>query len=140
MAIPLFAAQAHGGKIISLDDRAVVKDLANLDGTGGNAYAGYVLSTFLPGADPGGYGRFRRLTQRVLHDGAVRVEVTPWRDGQDTGQTITRDLAIADNPTVVAPASVTGSVFQVKVRVSNFDAPARLGTAEYEVLQHRGQR
>jgi hypothetical protein len=140
MAIPLFAAQAHGGKLISLDDQAVVKDLANLDGTGGNSYAGYVLSTYLPGADPVGYGTFRRLVQRVTHDGAVRVEVTPWRDGQDTGQTITRDLAVGDNPTVVAPASVTGSVFQAKVRLSNFDAAARLGGAEYVVIPRRSAR
>jgi hypothetical protein len=140
MAIPVYAAQAHGGKIISVDDPAVVKDLAALDGTGGNSYAGYVLSTYLRGTDPVGYGTFRRLIQRVPHDGAVRVEVTPWRDGQDTGQTITRDLAVGDNPTVVAPASVTGGVFQVKVRLSNFDAPARLGEAEYVVIQRRSVR
>jgi hypothetical protein len=140
MALPLFAVQAHGGKLISLDDAAVVKDLAALDGTGGNAYAPYVVSGVVSGGGPGGYGTFRRVIQRVPHDGAVTVKVTPWRDGQDTGQTITRTLAAGANPTVVAPLSVTGSVFQFKVELSAFDAPASLGAGELTIIQRRGTR
>lgn len=140
MALPCYSAQAHGGKIISLDDPAVVKDLAALNGTGGNAYVGYVLSTMLPDGSPTGYGTLRRVTQRVAHDGAVTVKVTPWRDGQDTGQTITRALAIGDNPTVVAALAATGSVFQVKWELSAFDAPARLGSGEVTIVDRRSQR
>lgn len=140
MPIPLFGAQAHGGKIISLDDPAVVKDLANLDGTGGNAYAPYLVSGVVSGDGPGGYGTFRRLIQRVPHDGAVTVKLTPRRDGQDTGQTITRPLAGGDNPTVVAPFSVTGSVFQFKIELSAFDAPASLGSGELTIIRRRSTR
>lgn len=138
--IPLYGVQAHGGKIISLDDPAVVKDLAAADGSGGNAYVGYVLSTQLPGSVPGGYSRFRRLQQRVPHDGGVTVTITPWRDGQDTGQEIERELEVADNPVVIAHVSVTGSDFQVKIALSDFDAPAALGEAAVTIIPRRSER
>lgn len=140
MAIPTFGVQAHGGKIISLDDQSVVKDLAALAGTGGNAYAPYMVSGVIAPGSVGGYARLRRLQQRVPHDGAVTVTVTPWRGGQDTGQTITRDLAIGDNPTVVTPFDVTGSVFQFKVVLSAFDAEASVGAGEFVAIPRRTQR
>lgn len=140
MAIPLFGAQAHGGKIISLDDQSVVKDRAALAGTGGSSYAPYVLSTLVVGRDLGGYARLRRLVQRVPHDGGVVVKVTPWRDGADTGRTITRTLVAADNPTVVAPLSETGSAFQVKIELSSFDAPASLGSGALTINPRRVTR
>lgn len=140
MAIPLYAAQAHGGKIISLDDQTVVKDLASAAGAGGNSYVAYVLSTLLPGSVVGGWSRLRRFVQRIIHDGAVTVAVTPWRDGSDTGQTIERDLETGDNPTVVADLAATGGVFQVKVELSDFDAPASLGEGAVTIIPRRSVR
>lgn len=137
MAINLWGAQAGGGKIIQLDDQALVKDLAALAGTGGNSYTAFVLSGAFTDA---AYGKLRRLTQSVPHDGAVTVTVTPWRDGQDTGQTMSRPLAIADNPTVVVPLSVTGDNFQLYVALSGFDAPASLGAGEIATVPRRSQR
>ena len=140
MAIATYGAQAHGGKIVSLDDQAVVKDLAALDGTGGNAYAPFMLSGILSPGEVGGYAKLRRLILRVPHDGAVTVRVTPWRDGLDTGQTIERVLGSTDNPTVVAPQDVTGSVFQEKVELSAFDGPASVGAGEIAMIPRRSVR
>jgi hypothetical protein len=140
MAIPTFGVQAHGGKIISVDDQAVVKDLALLDGSGGNAYAPYLLSGLMSPGEVGGYAKLRQCVLRVPHEGAVTVKVTPWRDGLDTGQIITRALALGDNPTVVAPQNVTGSVFQEKVELSAFDAPASVGAGELLMVARRSTR
>lgn len=140
MAILLYGCLAHGGKLVSLDDSAVVKDLAGADGSGGNSFAPYAVSQPLPPERLGGYAHFRRMVQRVPHDGAVTVKVTPWRDGADTGQQITRALSSMDQPVVDAPLSVTGSVFQVRVELSAFDAPASLGAGEYTIHPRRGAR
>ena len=137
MAINLFGAQAHGGKLIALDDQALVTDLAALAGTGGNTFAAFVLSGRFASA---GYAKLRRMIQAVAHAGAVTVTITPWRDGQDTGQTITRTLAIGDNENVTAPLSVTGSDFQLMVTLTAFDAPASLGSGDITVVPRRSQR
>lgn len=140
MALHAYGCQAHGGKLISLDDQAVVRDLAAANGTGGNTYDPYLVTHVLPMALVGAYGHFRQVVQRVPHDGAVTVKITPWRDGADTGQVITRVLASMDNPTVTAPLSATGSVFQFKVALSAFDAPASLGSGDYTVNPRRSAR
>lgn len=140
MAIEFYAAEAHGGNIISLDDQSVVRDLAALAGTGGTAYVGYLLGVLVDDGAPGGYARFRRVVQRVPHDGAVTVTVTPYRDGAETGQTIERILGASDNPMVTAPFAISGSVFQHKVTLSAFDAPAAIGVAEFTIIPRRSQR
>lgn len=137
MAIPIFAAQAQGGKILSLDDQAVVKDLANLDGTGGTAYTCFMRTTPFQSS---GYAHLRRLIQSIPHDGAVTVTVTPWRDDLETGQTITRTLAGGDTTELTFPLSVTGSQFHVKLSLSGFDAAASVGRGELTVMPRRSQR
>lgn len=126
--------------MISLDDQTVVKDLAALDGTGGNAYAPFLLGALFALSAGVAYEKLRQVIQRVPHDGLVTVKVTPWRDGQDTGQVITRVLTPDDNPTVVAPLNATGSLFQIKVELSAFDAPASLGAGSITAIQRRRQR
>lgn len=140
MSIPLYAAMAHGGKIVSLDDQSVMKDLAALAGTGGTAFTAYIVSTEYATPKAGGYGKLRRAIQRVPHDGSVSVAVTPWRDGSDTGQTITKSLGPSDNRSVVAPLNVTGSSFQIKVALSTFDAAAALGAGELTLIRKRTVR
>lgn len=140
MPIPLYGVQAHGGKILSLDDPAVVKDLAALNGSGGNAYAGRFRSTPLPGSTVLGWSRFRRFIQRVFHLGAATLKVTPYRDEQPTGQTITRVLAVSDIGVVTAPLAATGSAFQVEVEVSGFTAEVQLGDAEAWIVPRRSER
>ena len=137
MAIPIYGARAEGGTIISLDDQSVVADLAALAGTGGNAYTCRMLSAPFQAA---GYATLRRLIQSVPHDGAVSVAVTPYRDGQETGQTITRALATGDNPTITAPIAATGTNFQVEIALSSFDAPAEVGAGEVTLIPRRSQR
>lgn len=140
MSIPLYAAQAHGGKIYSLDDQSVVKDLAALAGTGGNAYAPYLVTAAIAPMGVGGFAKLRKIVQRVPHDGAVTVAVRPYRDGSDTGQTISRTLASNDNPTVTAPVASTGSTFQFRFDLSTFSAVAALGAGEYGAEPKRSGR
>ena len=140
MSIALYAVQADGGKIVSLDDQLVVKDLAALDASGGTAYTCSVLSTPFDDGDTGGWASLRRMIQDVPHDGAVTVVCTPHRDGLDTGQSITRTLTSADNSTIVVPFDVKGTAFQLNVALSVFDAAAGLGIADATLIPRRSQR
>jgi hypothetical protein len=138
--IPLFGCLAHGGKIVQLDDDSVFKDLATAAGTGGTAYSPFLLANPFDGGNEGGYSRLRKMVQDVEHEGAVTVEVSPYRDGAETGQAITRTLASNDNPLVTAPLAVGATRFQVKVTVSAFDALVELGKAQFWVVARRSER
>ena len=140
MAIPFYAVEAHGGQVITLDDEAVVKDQAALAGTGGSAYAAFVLSTIFDVGRDGGYSTFRRAVQHVHADGAVTVVTTPYRDQQESGSTVSKTLAIGNNPIVVAPVFEGGTNFQVKHTLSAFDAAAELGKAQQYVVPRRSVR
>jgi hypothetical protein len=137
MAIPLYACQAHGGKIVQVDDPGVSRDLAALDGAGGLVYRCFVFSARFKGAALAGYGKFRRLVQRVyLRSGCV-VTLTPWRDGQETALAVSRVLAIDHPSLVIFPTSVLATEFQVRLEVSVFDAPVALGSGEVWIVPQR---
>jgi hypothetical protein len=138
--IPLFGCQAHGGKIVQLDDDSVFTDLAAADGTGGTAFSPFMLSNPFDAGNEGGYSRLRRMVQTIEHEGAVTVTITPYRDGAETGQTITRTLASSDTPIVTAPLAVGATRFQVKVTVSAFDALVELGKAQLWLVARRSER
>ena len=140
MAIPIYAVEAHGGQVITLDDEAVVKDHAALAGSGGSAYTAFVLSTTFDVGRDGGYSKFRRAVQHVHAEGAVTVVTTPYRDQQESGSAVSKTLAIGDNPVVVAPVSEGGTNFQVKHTLSSFDAAAELGKAQQYVVPRRSVR
>lgn len=140
MALPLYAVEAHGGQVITLDDESVVKDQAALAGTGGSAYAPFVVSTIFDVGLDGGFSTFRRAVQHVHADGAVTVDITPYRDQQESGTAITSVLAVGANPIVVAPVFETGTNFQVKTALSSFDAAAELGKAQQYVVPRRTVR
>ncbi len=140
MAIPMYAVEAHSGKVITLDDEAVVKDQATAAGANGNAYAAFVLSTIFDEGLDGGYATFRRAVQHVHADGAVTVVMTPYRDQQESGNTISDTLAVGANPIVTAPVSEAGTNFQVKHTVSLFDAAVELGKAQQYVVPRRSTR
>lgn len=137
MAISLFAAQAEGGHLISLDDQAVVKDLAAANGTGGNAYSPTLLSGPIAPNTIGRYATLRRLLQRITHSGATTITVTSWREGLDTGQTITRTLTTLSRPLLTVPLRAVGSVFQFRLTISGFDAAVALGSAEFTLIERR---
>lgn len=136
--IPFYAALAGSGKILSFDDPAVVKDDAALNGSGGTAYAPFLVSA--PASLKGGWGTLRRLDQRVAHDGAVTFKARAQRDGNDTGQEITRVIALSDQSQVEAPFFATGSEFAVRLELSAFTAPAALGPATLWVVPRRSTR
>lgn len=131
MSIPFYGCEAHGGRILALDDASTVEDT-------GTAYEAYAISTEY--GTGGGFLRLRRIVQAVHHEGAVTVTVTPYRDGNEGGPAIERVLAIGANPIVQAPAAVGGTRFQVKIALSAFDAPAELGLAELWVVPRRAER
>lgn len=137
MAISIFGAQAEGGQLISLDDQSVVKDLASSAGVGGNTFTCFLLSALTGLETVGRFAKLRRMIQRVTHDGAVTVAVTPWRNGEDTGQTITRVLTSLSRPLIVVPLAATGDAFQFRIVVSGFDAAAALGSAEFTLIERR---
>jgi hypothetical protein len=138
--IPLYGCQAHGGKIIRLDDDSVFTDLATAAGTGGTAYSPFILANPFDGGNEGGYSRLRKMVQDVEHEGVVTVGISPYRDGSETGQRITRTLASDDNPIVTAPLAVGATRFQVKVTVSSFDALVELGKAQLWLVPRRSSR
>ena len=140
MAIAFFAVEAHSGQVLTLDDEAVVKDQASLAGSGGNAYAPFILSTIFDVGRDGGYSTFRRAVQHVHADGAVTVVTTPYRDQMESGRTVSKTLAIGDNPVVIAPVFEGGTNFQVKHTLSSFDAAAELGKAQQYVVPRRSVR
>src|SRR6266851_9033489 len=128
--IPLYGCIAGSGKIYSLDDPLVVKDIAALDGSGGTAFVPYLISTPFGIQFDLGYNRLRRFQQRIAHSGAVSVKITGVRDGQESGLPVTRALTIADIGVVNAPLGDAGSDFQIKLELSAYDAPAALGNSE----------
>ncbi len=140
MSIPLYGCEAHGGQVITLDDEAVVKDQAALAGTGGSAYAAFVLSTIFDVGLDGGYAKFRRTVQHVHADGAATVVMTPYSDQQESGSTISDTLSIGANPVVTAPVNESGTNFQVKQTVSVFNAAVELGKAQQYVVPRRSAR
>ena len=140
MAIPLYGVEAHSGQVLTLDDEAVMKDQASLAGAGGNAYAPFILSTIFDVGLDSGYSTLRRAVQHVHADGDVTVDITPYRDQQESGSSIQRVLAIGENPVVIAPLWESGTNFQVKVALSVFNAAVELGKAQQYVVPRRSVR
>jgi len=140
MPIPLYGTEAEGGRIVQLDDESVMNDLAALAGTGGSAIVPFVRSTIFDGGLDGGYSKFRRNVQHVHSAGGVTVVTTPYRDQQESGNTITDTLAVGASPVVVAPISETGTNFQVKVAVSSYTAAVELGKGQQHIVPRRTKR
>lgn len=138
MPIPLYGAQAHGGKLISLDDPAVVKDLADADGTGGNDYEPYFVTGPIPVLPLGSFGRLREWVQSVPREGSAVLALTAWVDGMATGQTITRTLALGGAQFETARFAVGGTYFQMHVAHSDFTAPASVGASRVGIVRRRG--
>lgn len=137
MSIPLVAAQAAGGSILTLDDPTVVKDVCATAGTGGSVYTPSFLSSPF---DAGAYGRLRRWLQHVRHEGTATVAMTPYREGGPTGNVITRTLGLTTSPHVTFPAAEDGSEFQVGFAVTAFSAPVELGAGAMTVIGRRSVR
>ena len=140
MSLPLYGVEAEGGRIVRLDDESVMNDLTALNGSGGTAVAPYVLSTIFDQGLDGGYAKFRRNVQHVHTDGGVTVVTTPYRDQQESGNTITDTLAVGASPIVTAPIDESGKNFQVKVAVSSYTAAVELGKGQQYVVPRRSVR
>lgn len=140
MAIPIFAVSQVGGKVISLDDPATVNDLAAIDGTGGTPYVPFVLSTLFQLKRTLGWYDFRKFRQRFDSPSAATIMITPWRDGSDTGQTITRQFNVSAVGVTNTPLWISGSDFQVKIVLSNFTREVQLGNASASFVPRRHSR
>jgi hypothetical protein len=140
MAIPIYAVTQAGGKIYSMDDAATVNDFAAVDGTGGTAFSPYLLSTLFPLKRTLGYYDFRKFRQRVDAPSALTIAVTPWRDGTDTGQVISRMFPVSAVDVTNTPLWVPGSDFQVKVAFSGYTRPFEVGNASASFVPRRHSR
>lgn len=138
--IPIYAVSATGGKIISLDDPNTVNDLAAANGTGGTAFAPYLLSTPFRLERTLGWYDFRKFRQRVDCPSALTIVITPWRDGTDTGQMISRMFPVSAVDVTNTPLWVTGSDFQVKVAFSGYTRAFEVGNASASFVPRRHSR
>jgi hypothetical protein len=137
--IPFYGFQAVGGKIFSLDDPAVVKDSAALDGTGGTAFVPFYVTNSLRLGRLAAYYKLRRLVQQVAHTGAVTVRFTAIRDGGES-TVISRTLGVGEAPLMIVPLNDPGSDFQVKVEVTSYDAAVQFSGAEFYPVERRAFR
>lgn len=135
--IPFYGCIAGTGKIYSLDDPLVVKDVTALDGSGGVAFSPYLISTPLGIQFDLGYNRLRRFLQRLAHGGAVTTKITGIRDGQESGLPVTRALTVSDIGIINAPLGDAGSDFQIKLELSAYDASVALGNSDVYVVGKR---
>jgi hypothetical protein len=140
MSIPVFGVSQVGGKIVSLDDSQTVNDLASSDGTGGTAFSPFLLSTLFRLERTLGYYDFRKFRQRVDAPSALTITVTPWRDGTDTGQSISRMFPVSAVDVTSTSLWVPGSDFQVKVAFSGYTRPFEVGNASASFVPRRHSR
>lgn len=138
--IPLYGCIAGSGKICSLDDPTVVKDLAALAGTGGVAFIPYLISTPLSISSNLGYSRLRRFLQRLTHGATITLKITGIRDGRESGLPVTREISLSNVGLLNAPFNDQGSDFQIKLEVIDYTKPVALGNSEVYVVQHRSSR
>lgn len=138
--IPCYVVTASGGKVYSVDDSATVNDFASITGSGGTAFTPFLLSTLFPLTRTLGFATIRKLRQRFDAPSAVTIQVTPWRDGRDTGQTITRTFGLSDVDITSTPLFYSGSDFQVKLQISGYTAEVQLGNASVSMVPRRHTR
>lgn len=138
--IPIYAVSQVGGKIYSLDDPNTVNDLADANGVGGTAFAPFLLSTPFRLERTLGWYDFRKFRQRVDCPSTLKIMITPWRDGSDTGQTINRTFAVTAVDVTNTPLWVTGSDFQVKVAFANYTRAFEVGNASASFVPRRQSR
>ena len=138
--IPSYLVSAVGGKIYSVDDALTVNDFAGADGSGGNAFQPFLLSTPFPLKRTLGFYDFRKFRQRVDAPSALTIMVTPWRDGSDTGQTISRTFPISTVDVTSTSLFVNGSDFQIKVTLSGYTRAVELVNASASFVARRRSR
>ena len=137
--IPFYAFEAVGARIFSLDDPAVVKDSAALDGTGGTAFVPFYVTSEIRVANGSGWNKLRRIMQRLAHDGTLTARVTGIRDGGE-GSMVTRTLAIGAAGFLNVPMNEGGSGFQFKVELTAYSAKVAFSGADVYVVAKRAFR
>ena len=139
--IPFYTVSQTGGKIYQVDDATGVNDLMALDGTGGSAFTPYILSTTLQARNTEGFYTIRKVRQRFdAFGGAATISITPWRDGRDTGQTITKTFPTGSVGVTTTPLFYSGSGFQVKIALSGFAGPVELANGNVALVPRRSSR
>lgn len=135
--IPLYAFQAGGGKVYSLDDPTVAKDSAALNGTGGVVFTPFY--TTMPYRSRAGFGfhKFRRLMQVLEHTTACTVKFTPIADDRESGLPVYRTLATGVVGIMNVPANEGGTAFSTKVEVTDYAAEVAFGGSEVFIVQKR---
>lgn len=138
--IPSYLVSQTGGKIYSVDDPATVNDFSAIDGSGGTAFQPFLLSTPFPLKRTLGWYDFRKFRQKLDAPTAVTIMVTPWRDGSDTGQAITRTFPVSSVDVTSTPLLISGSDFQIKVTLSGYTRPVEIVNASASFIPRRRSR
>lgn len=134
--IPFFVLEAHGGRVLTIDDPAVTKDQADIDGVGGNDYEPQALvAPFEPGSKQ--FGRIRRMIQRVPHDGDVTVRLAVVHDGQESVE-MERTLESGDPAYAVFPLSETGRAFSLLFTFADWTADCGLADGQLIAVPRQG--
>lgn len=143
MPLPLYAAMANGGKLYTLDDTSVGADLYDASGPTSNGFQATLTPSPIT-AGPGSYSSLRRLVLDVDTGAELTLEVQGMRDGESSGDVITRTVAVADSPEQTIPLKVMGSELQVTITLSGWDADATpsasLGSGAFTLVPRRTSR
>lgn len=138
--IPFYACQAHGGKLLSLDDDAALTDLADINGAGGSTFQPKFTTSRFELPPQTSYWRLRRLGLHVAHGGTASIVTRVIRDGAPETATVTRNLLATDPPPVVVPLAAGASAFQLELTVTAFSAFVHFGQSMLFPVARRSQR
>jgi hypothetical protein len=138
--IPLFVCEAAGARVLSLDDPSVVKDACALDGTGGTSVVPtFTVNQLRDGPDLG-WSKLRRVAQNVDHADACTLVLTPIVDGRQSGNAITRSLAVGAVGVATFPCNESGTGHAYRIDLTSYTSPVQFSNADVFVLGKRVSR
>lgn len=138
--IPFYACQAHGGKLLTLDDEGAITDLADSGGAGGTTFQPKFRSSRFSLPPGSSFWRLRRLAMYVAHASTATIVTQLVRDGMLDTASVTRNIAASDVPPLVVPLAGGGSSFQVEVTVTAFAGAVQFGESMLFPVARRSQR
>lgn len=124
--IPLYAANASGNTVISLDEEG-------LDTDQGSAFTAQMRCSPFDAGPASWFGTLRRLAQAIVLGTSATVEVVPFGDGQEfSDQLDSRSLTAVEGleQLVETLCFVPGTRFQVEVRIPAHVGRTALGEAD----------
>lgn len=134
--IALFAANATGNTVLSLDEPGVDTDQTN-------DFTARLRSAPFDQGPASGFGTLRRVAQAVAVSGDVTLTLMPIGDGADfTGQKVTLELDPVDGPEQLAEAEffVPATRYGVEIAVTEHEGETELGESDQWIVPRRMSR